>query len=440
MEEFFKLRERKTDVKTEIFAGITTFMTMAYVLAVQPSAIVGFGDAASLTDANGYVISKSAILIMCALVSGVITIFMGLYANFPFALSTGMGTNFLLGALLQDGSLSFGSIMSIILISGIIFLALTIFGIRDMIVKMIPKNIKVAISASIGFFVAYLGFKNTGIGTFTDGIAMGDFTDPKVLLAIAGLLLISILTAYNVRGAILIGIIAITIAGIPFGVTKLPEHFFEIPDMANLGNVCFNFDFKHLLTADTVIWVFVAFFGDFFSTLGTVLGVAGKARMLDEDGNLPGIEKPFLVDAIGTCVGAVTGCTTITTFVESTSGVEAGGRTGLTAVTTGIIFLLTIFAAPLFVIIPDAATGPALIFVGFLMISGFSEIDFSNFDDAFGPFIMIVFGTYTANIATGIAAGILAHVGIKAATRKWKEIHPGLYILCIPLILYFVYN
>ena len=165
MEEFFKLRERKTDVKTEILAGITTFMTMAYVLAVQPSAIVGFGDAASLTDANGYVISKSAILIMCALVSGVITIFMGLYANFPFALSTGMGTNFLLGALLQDGSLSFGSIMSIILISGIIFLALTIFGIRDMIVKMIPKNIKVAISASIGFFVAYLGFKNTGIGT-----------------------------------------------------------------------------------------------------------------------------------------------------------------------------------------------------------------------------------------------------------------------------------
>ena len=163
MEEFFKLRERKTDVKTEILAGITTFMTMAYVLAVQPSAIVGFGDAASLTDANGYVISKSAILIMCALVSGVITIFMGLYANFPFALSTGMGTNFLLGALLQDGSLSFGSIMSIILISGIIFLALTIFGIRDMIVKMIPKNIKVAISASIGFFVAYLGFKNTGI-------------------------------------------------------------------------------------------------------------------------------------------------------------------------------------------------------------------------------------------------------------------------------------
>ena len=162
--------------------------------------------------------------------------------------------------------------------------------------------------------------------------------------------------------------------------------------------------------------------------------------MLDEDGNLPGIEKPFLVDAIGTCVGAVTGCTTITTFVESTSGVEAGGRTGLTAVTTGIIFLLTIFAAPLFVIIPDAATGPALIFVGFLMLSGFSEIDFSNFDDAFGPFIMIVFGTYTANIATGIAAGILAHVGIKAATRKWKEIHPGLYILCIPLILYFIYN
>ena len=187
-------------------------------------------------DANGYVISKSAILIMCALVSGVITIFMGLYANFSLRPFYGNGNELPVKALFcRTEAFSFGSIMSIILISGIIFLALTIFGIRDMIVKMIPKNIKVAISASIGFFVAYLGFKNTGIGTFTDGIAMGDFTDPKVLLAIAGLLLIPILTAYNVRGAILIGIIAITIAGIPFGVTKLPEHFFEIPDMANLG-------------------------------------------------------------------------------------------------------------------------------------------------------------------------------------------------------------
>ncbi|MCI6568164.1 MAG: NCS2 family permease [Dysosmobacter sp.] len=440
MEKIFRLKDRNTDVRTEIIAGLTTFMTMAYVLAVQPSAIVGFGDAAYIVDCNGVVISKSAILIMCALISGLITLLMAFYANMPFALSTGMGTNFLLGALIQSGDMSFGSAMVITLVSGIIFVLLTVLGLRDLIVRMIPKNIKVAISASIGFFIAYLGFKNTGIGNFTDGIAMGDFTDPAVLLAIAGLLVISILTAYQVKGAILIGIVAITIAGIPLGITALPEHFFAVPDAADLGNVFLNFDFSGLLTANAAVWIFVAFFGDFFSTLGTVLGVAGKAKMLDQDGNLPDIQKPFLVDAVGTCVGAACGCTTITTYVESSSGVEAGGRTGLTALTTGVMFLLTIFAAPLFIIIPDAATGPALIFVGFLMISGFAEIDFSNFTEAFGPFIMIMFGAYTANIAAGIGSGILAHVAIKVATGKHKEIHPGLYVLCIPLLLYFIFS
>ncbi len=440
MEKIFRLKDHNTDVRTEIIAGLTTFMTMAYVLAVQPSAIVGFGDAAYIVDCNGVVISKSAILIMCALISGLITLLMAFYANMPFALSTGMGTNFLLGALIQSGDMSFGSAMAITLVSGIIFVLLTVLGLRDLIVRMIPKNIKVAISASIGFFIAYLGFKNTGIGNFTDGIAMGDFTDPAVLLAIAGLLVISILTAYQVKGAILIGIVVITIAGIPLGITTLPEHFFAVPDAADLGNVFLNFDFSGLLTANAAVWIFVAFFGDFFSTLGTVLGVAGKAKMLDQDGNLPDIQKPFLVDAVGTCVGAACGCTTITTYVESSSGVEAGGRTGLTALTTGVMFLLTIFAAPLFIIIPDAATGPALIFVGFLMISGFAEIDFSNFTEAFGPFIMIMFGAYTANIAAGIGSGILAHVAIKVATGKHKEIHPGLYVLCIPLLLYFIFS
>lgn len=440
MEKIFRLKDHNTDVRTEIIAGLTTFMTMAYVLAVQPSAIVGFGDAAYIVDCNGVVISKSAILIMCALISGLITLLMAFYANMPFALSTGMGTNFLLGALIQSGDMSFGSAMAITLVSGVIFVLLTVLGLRDLIVRMIPKNIKVAISASIGFFIAYLGFKNTGIGDFANGIAMGDFTDPAVLLAIAGLLVISILTAYQVKGAILIGIVVITIAGIPLGITTLPEHFFAVPDAADLGNVFLNFDFSGLLTANAAVWIFVAFFGDFFSTLGTVLGVAGKAKMLDQDGNLPDIQKPFLVDAVGTCVGAACGCTTITTYVESSSGVEAGGRTGLTALTTGVMFLLTIFAAPLFIIIPDAATGPALIFVGFLMISGFAEIDFSNFTEAFGPFIMIMFGAYTANIAAGIGSGILAHVAIKVATGKHKEIHPGLYVLCIPLLLYFIFS
>ena len=293
MEKFFKLGLRGTDKKNEIIAGLTTFMTMAYVLAVQPAAICG-GEA-YITDVNGVVITKSAIMITCALVSGLITLLMAFYTNFPFALSTGMGSNFILGALIQSQALSFGAAMAITLISGIVFLLLTVFGLRDLIVRVIPKNIKIAISASIGFFIAYLGFQNSGIGSFENGIALGNLTYPAVLLAIGGLLLIIVLNALHVKGAILISIIATTLIGIPLGVTTL-NGVAAMPDFGDLGNVMFNLDFKGVFTASGLILVFVCFFGDFFSTLGTVLAVANRANMLDEHGNLPGIERPFLVD------------------------------------------------------------------------------------------------------------------------------------------------
>ena len=388
-------------------------------------------------DVNGVVITKSAIMITCALVSGLITLLMAFYTNFPFALSTGMGSNFILGALIQSQALSFGAAMAITLISGIVFVLLTVFGLRDLIVRVIPKNIKSAISASIGFFIAYLGFKNCGIGSFENGIALGNLTDPAVLLAIGGLLLIIVLNALNVKGAILISIIATTLVGIPLGVTTL-NGVAAMPDFGELGNVMFNLDFKGVFTASGLILVFVCFFGDFFSTLGTVLAVANRANMLDENGNLPGIERPFLVDAIGTCVGALTGNTTITTFVESTSGVEAGGRTGLTALVTGIMFLLTVFLAPLFVAIPYAATGPALIYVGFLMLKGFTEIDFTDFDDAIGPCVMMMFTAFTGNITNGLGAGIIVHVLVKLVRGKAKEIHPIMYLLCALMVLYFI--
>ena len=407
MEKFFKLGLRGTDKKTEIIAGLTTFMTMAYVLAVQPAAICG-GEA-YITDVNGVVITKSAIMITCALVSGLITLLMAFYTNFPFALSTGMGSNFILGALIQSQALSFGAAMVITLISGIVFVLLTVFGLRDLIVRVIPKNIKIAISASIGFFIAYLGFKNCGIGSFENGIALGNLTDPAVLLAVGGLLLIIVLNALNVKGAILISIIATTLIGIPLGVTTL-NGVAAVPDFGELGNVMFNL----------------------------VLVVANRANMLDENGNLPGIERPFLVDAIGTCLGALTGNTTITTFVESTSGVEAGGRTGLTALVAGIMFLLTVFLAPLFVAIPYAATGPALIYVGFLMLKGFTEIDFTDFDEAIGPCVMMMFTAFTGNITNGLGAGIIVHVLVKLVRGKAKEIHPIMYLLCALMVLYFI--
>lgn len=343
--------------------------------------------------------------------------------------------------MIQSKALSFGGAMAMTLISGLIFLLLTVFGIRDLIVKAIPKNIKISIGTAIGFFIAYLGFKNTGIASFSaKGLGMGNFTDPAVILAILGLAIIAILTAYKVNGAILIGIVIITLLGIPFGVTSMPSAVVKMPDFGDLGNIMFNLDFKSVLSFSSVILIFTAFCGDFFSTLGTVLGVSAKAGMLDENGNLPNIQQPFLVDAIGTCVGALTGNTVITTFVESSAGVEAGGRTGFTGVVVSILFLIMVFLSPLVLMIPDAATGPALIFVGFLMISGFKDIDFSDFTESFGPFVMIMFTIFTASIASGISAGILAYVLIKTATGKFKEVHPIMYVMAIPLICYFVFG
>lgn len=434
MEKFFHLSLRGTDKKTEIIAGLTTFMTMAYVLAVQPAAICG-GEA-YITDVNGVVITKSAIMVTCALVSGLITLLMAFYTNFPFALSTGMGSNFILGALIQSQALSFGAAMAITLISGIVFLLLTVFGLRDLIVRVIPKNIKIAISASIGFFIAYLGFQNCGIGSFENGVALGNLADPAVLLAIGGLLLIIVLNALNVKGAILISIIATTLIGIPLGVTTI-NGVAAMPNFGDIGNIMFNLDFKGVFTASGLILVFVCFFGDFFSTLGTVLAVANRANMLDENGNLPGIERPFLVDAVGTCFGALTGNTTITTFVESTSGVEAGGRTGLTALTTAVMFLACIFIAPIAAIIPAAATSSALIYVGILMLQGLKNVDFNDLDQIVPVFIMLIAMPISGSIGHGIGLAMISYTIIKVFSGKAKDVSVLTYVIAALFIVKF---
>lgn len=438
--DFFHLGERNTTVKREILAGITTFVTMAYVLALQPSAIVGFGPDAGIFDINGIFISKSALLIMCALVSGLVTIFMGLYANLPLALSCGMGTNFMLGSMVQAGTVSFGWVMALLLCSGIIFILITVLGIRKVIVEMLPKNMKIATATAVGFFVSYLGFKNTGLASFESGLSMGDLTSTTVQLALITLLIIAVLTAYKVRGAILIGILAATVIGIPMGVTVWSGSFVSLPRMNEIGNILFAYDFKAVFAniPSALVVIFVLFTGDFFATFSALTAVSVQTGWMDEDGNLPNIQKPFLVDAIGTTAGSMTGNTTITTFIESTIGVEAGGRTGISALTTGVLFLLCIFLSPLFLMIPTCVTGVALIFVGFSMMSSFTAIDFSDFKNAFGPLILIIFTTFTGDIAAGISLGILADVFIKVCTGKAKNVHPVMYVLCIPLILYFI--
>lgn len=441
----FNLKELNGSFSKELIAGLTTFATMAYVLAVQPSAIVGF-TSSSFTDINGVVITKEAVMIMCALVSGLITILMGMYANLPFALSAGMGTNFMFGAMIQTNAISFAGAMTITLLTGLLFIVLTAMGVRDLIVKMIPKNLKTGIGVSIGFFIAYLGFSNSGIGSFVSGISMGNYGDVTVLIALFGLFLIAALEAYNVKGGILIGILTTTVVGLFVTVPETGaqvtniQAVFSMPNFTDVSNIMFQFDFKSLLSWGAIPLVFIVFCGDFFSTLGTILGVAGQVDMLDDEGNLPEIQKPFMVDAIGTTVGAACGCTTITTYVESASGVQAGGRTGLTSVVVGSLFLISSLFAPLFTSIPNCATGPALIYIGFLMIKGVKSLDVDDFTEFFGPFVMIMFTAFAGGISVGISMGILAHVFIKVVTGKFNDIHVGMYVLSIPLILYFVAN
>lgn len=439
--DFFRLGERDTNMKREILAGITTFVTMAYVLALQPSAIAGFGPDAGITDINGVFISKSALLVMCALVSGLVTIMMGLYANLPLALSCGMGTNFMLGAMVQSGAVSFGWVMALLLCSGTIFILITVCGVRKVVVDMLPKNMKIATATAVGFFVSYLGFDNAGLALFEGGsLALGDFSMATTQLALITLAITAVLTAYKVRGAILIGILAGTVIGIPMGVTVWPGSLVALPDMSEVGNLFFSYDFKSILAdiPSALVMIFVLFTGDFFATFSALTAVSVQTGWMDEEGNLPHIEKPFLVDAVGTVMGSMTGNTTITTFIESTIGVEAGGRTGIAALVTGVLFLLCIFLSPLFLMIPTCVTGIALIFVGFSMMSTFTAIDFSDFKHAFGPLVLIIFTTFTGDIAAGICLGILADVFIKLCTGKAKEVHWVMYLLCIPLVLYFI--
>ena len=439
--DFFRLGERNSTFKRELLAGFTTFVTMAYVLALQPAAMAGFGPDAGITDINGVYISKSALMVMCALVSGLVTIFMGLYANLPLALSCGMGTNFMLGGMVQAGAVSFGWVMALLLCSGCLFVLITVLGLRKVIVEMLPKNMKIATATAVGFFVSYLGFKNTGLATFEGGsLALGDLTQTTVLLALITFVVTAVLTAYKVRGAILIGILVGTVIGIPMGVTVWPGSLVALPDMGEIGNVVFAYDFKSIFAniPSALVMIFVLFTGDFFATFSALTAVSVQTGWMDEDGNLPNIEKPFLVDAVGTLTGSATGNTTITTFIESTIGVEAGGRTGISALVTGAMFLLCIFFSPLFLMIPTCVTGVALLFVGFSMMSSFTAIDFSDFKNAFGPLTLIIFTTFTGDIAAGISLGILADVFIKLVTGKGKTVHPVMYVLCIPLILYFI--
>lgn len=429
MEKFFMLKENKTDVRTEVIAGVTTFMTMAYILAVNPLILSDAG-----MDAGG-------VFTATALSAAIATLVMALYAKYPFGLAPGMGLNafFAYTVVLGDMQKTWQFALTAILIEGIIFIILSFFNVREAIFDSIPTNLKNAVSVGIGLFIAFLGLDGAGVIQAGDGtlLGLGDLTSGAPLVAILGILITGFLFAKNVKGALLIGILASTLIGIPLGVTELPTGLNNIMSMPpSVSNVAFKFvGFDEIFSWDMLLVVFTFLFVDIFDTVGTLAGVASKADMLDEDGKLPRVDKALTADAIGTIAGACLGTSTVTTFVESASGVAAGGRTGLTALSTAGMFTLSLFFAPLFTIIPSAATAPALVIVGLFMMSPITQIDFEDYTESIPAFLTIIMMPFSGSIAEGIVFGMISYVVLKAITGRFKEVSWTMLVVSILFVL-----
>lgn len=452
LDRFFKLSERKTNVQTEVMAGITTFMTMAYILFVNPSILGAAG------------MDKNAVLLATAIGSGLVTIMMGVLVNYPIAMAPGMGLNaFYAFTVVLGMGISWQVALGAVFISGLIFILLTLTQVRQLLIEGMPNSLKHAITVGIGMFITIIGLKISGImsirlslipptlekivaghgnGTpmyFETMIEMGKVADKHVLLALFGLLFISVLIARNVRGAMLIGIITSTFLGIAMGIVNVPAGFVPvaIPDFSN--NAFFELDIAGAIGMGLTTIIFTFTFVELFDTMGTLVGTTSKAGLMKKDGKIPGIGKAMLVDATGVSLGAVLGTSTITAFVESAAGVAAGGRTGLTAVVCGILFFLALFFTPIVGLIPDAATAPALIIVGCLMMEGVRHIDFTDFTEAMPAFMTIVMMPFTYSIANGISFGLVLYPLLKLITGRHKEVHWIVYVLAILVIIRLVF-
>ncbi|MGE4586892.1 MAG: NCS2 family permease [Mangrovibacterium sp.] len=427
MNNFFKLKENHTTVRTEILAGVTTFMTMAYILAVNPDILSATG------------MDKGAVFTATAIASVIATLVMALLARLPFALAPGMGLNafFAFSVCLGMGH-SWQFALTAVFLEGLIFILLTAFNIREMIVNAIPMNIKHAISVGIGLFIAFIGLKSAGVieANEATALALGDIVhNPAAVIALIALVIIGTLLAFRVKGALLIGILLATLIGIPFGVTQLPSSFDLTPP--SVAPIFLQFEWTEIFTFDMLIVVFTFLFVDMFDTVGTLIGVSSKANMLDEKGRVPRVKQALFADAIGTTAGAILGTSTVTTYVESASGVTEGGRTGLTSLIVALLFLLALFLSPVFLMIPGAATAPALVVVGAMMMTPIREIKFDDYTELIPVFLTIIMMPLAYSIAEGIVFGMLSFVLLKILAGKFKDISPIMYILAILFIIKF---
>lgn len=442
LERYFKLAENKTTVKTEIIAGITTFLTMAYIIAVNPEFLSAAG------------MPKGPLLTATCLAAGLTTILMGFYAKMPFALASGMGLNaFFAFTVVAAMGIPWQVALTAVFVEGLIFIVLSLTKVREAVVNAIPESLKIAVSAGIGLFIAFIGFVNGKIVVANEAtfVGIGKITDPRALIALLGVVVIGVLVHKKVKGAILWGILASTVvawiyalivgadAAAALGI-YLPSGLTQV---YGIGEIAFKLDFslfkstQGILTFASIMLTFL--FVDFFDTVGTFVGVASKADMFDKDGKVRNARQALLTDAIGTTFGALVGTSTVTTYVESSAGVAEGGRTGLTAVTTGILFLLAILFAPIFLAIPGCATAPALIIVGLFMMQNITKIDFYDYTEAIPAFLTIILMPLTYSISDGLMFGAIAYVLFNLLGGKAKKISLTMYILAIVFVLKLVF-
>lgn len=431
LDKYFKLKENNTTVRTELLAGVTTFMTMAYILAVNPDILGATG------------MDKGAVFTATVISSVVATLVMALWAKLPFALAPGMGLNafFAYTVVLGMGH-SWQFALTAVFLEGLIFILLTAGNIREMIVNSIPLNLKHAISVGIGLFIAFMGLKNAGIVVSNEAtfLALGDIAsigeNPGPAIALATLLLTGALLAMRVRGALLIGIAAGALLGIPAGLTHLPGTTNWAPP--SLSPIFLKFEFSQIFTLDMLLVVFTFLFVDMFDTVGTLVGVSSKANMLDEKGRVPRVKQAFFADAIGTTLGSALGTSTVTTYVESASGVNEGGRTGLTALTVALLFFAALFLSPLFLMIPGVATAPALVIVGAMMMTPVKNIAMEDFTESIPAFLTMIMMPMSFSISEGIMFGVVSYVLLKLFTGRVKEVTVTTWVLAALFLLKFM--
>lgn len=422
---------QKHSVRVEMMAGLTTFLTMSYILAVNPIILSEAG------------MEKGAVFSATVIAAVVATLVMAFYAKMPFALASGMGLNaFFTYTLVLVMGYTWQEALAAVLVEGVFFIVLTIFKVREAIVNSIPMNLRYSISVGIGLFIAFIGLKNGGIVVANESTVtgLGPWTATS-MVAICGILLGAILLALKVRGALFYTILIMTVVGIPMGVTQIPENFTILSFPESLDPVAFKMDFSRFLSFDIDYYIVVAtlLFMDLFDTIGTLIGASTGAGMVDKKtGKIPGLNKALMADAIGTTVGALCGTSTVTTYVESTTGIAEGGRTGVTAVTVALLFLLSLFFSPIFLMIPSAATTSALFLVGVMMLRQIIYIDFIDFTESMPCFMTILMMPFTASISEGIVLGLLSYVIVKVCTGRHRELTAMMYILAVFFVLKYI--